>query len=65
MDRASNRIEPWKIAVIVVSVVVGLALIIGLIAYFLCYGKCTTFFVVRSLWESVVFHLLLWSCLMI
>ncbi|KFR10458.1 Transmembrane protease serine 11E, partial [Opisthocomus hoazin] len=39
MDRASNRIEPWKIAVIVVSVVVGLALIIGLIAYFLCYDQ--------------------------
>ncbi|XP_069711572.1 transmembrane protease serine 11E-like [Phaenicophaeus curvirostris] len=36
MDRATKRIEPWKIAVILVSVIVGLALIIGLITYFLC-----------------------------
>ncbi|XP_032542037.1 transmembrane protease serine 11D-like [Chiroxiphia lanceolata] len=36
MDRATRRIEPWKIAVIVVSVIVGLALIIGLITFFLC-----------------------------
>lgn len=65
MDRARKRIEPWKIAVIVVSVIVGLALIIGLIALLLCHGKCTALFVVTSLQESVVFHLLLWSCLMI
>ncbi|NWW79000.1 TM11E protease, partial [Climacteris rufus] len=36
MDRAVRRIEPWKIAVIVVSVIVGLALIIGLITFLLC-----------------------------
>ncbi|KFQ26661.1 Transmembrane protease serine 11E, partial [Merops nubicus] len=36
MDRAAKRIEPWKIAVIVVSVIVGFALIIGLITFFLC-----------------------------
>ncbi|XP_066041096.1 transmembrane protease serine 11E-like [Chamaea fasciata] len=36
MDRAIRRIEPWKIAVIVVSVIVGLALIIGLITFLLC-----------------------------
>lgn len=65
MDRATKRIEPWKIAVIVVSVIVGLALVIGLITYFLCHGKCTTLFVATSLQESVVFCLLLWSCLMI
>ncbi|NXY64660.1 TM11E protease, partial [Callaeas wilsoni] len=35
MDRAIRRIEPWKIAVIVVSVIVGLALIIGLITFLL------------------------------
>ncbi|NXD63943.1 TM11E protease, partial [Eolophus roseicapillus] len=35
MDRAAKRMEPWKIAVIVVSVVLVLALIIGLITYFL------------------------------
>lgn len=37
-----NRIEPWKIAVIVVSVIAGLAFVIGLITFFLCHGKCTT-----------------------
>ncbi|KAJ7398935.1 transmembrane protease, serine 11E [Pitangus sulphuratus] len=36
MDRAKRRLEPWKIAVIVVSVIVGLALIIGLIIFFVC-----------------------------
>ncbi|NWX20097.1 TM11E protease, partial [Aegotheles bennettii] len=36
MDRATKRMEPWKIAVIVVSVIVALALTIGLIAFFLC-----------------------------
>ncbi|NXG70201.1 TM11E protease, partial [Baryphthengus martii] len=36
MDRATKPLEPWKIAVIVVSVIVGLALIIGLITFFLC-----------------------------
>ncbi|NXJ67323.1 TM11E protease, partial [Rostratula benghalensis] len=39
MDRGTKRMEPWKIAVIVVSVMVGLALIIGLIAYFLCHDQ--------------------------
>ncbi|NWY53612.1 TM11E protease, partial [Chionis minor] len=39
MDRATKRIEPWKIAVIVVSVIVGLALVIGLITYFLCHDQ--------------------------
>ncbi|KAK4817836.1 hypothetical protein QYF61_000671 [Mycteria americana] len=39
MDRATKRIEPWKIAVIVVSVIVGLALIIGLITFFLCHDQ--------------------------
>ncbi|NWU92712.1 TM11E protease, partial [Upupa epops] len=39
MDRATKHIEPWKIAVIVVSVIVGLALIIGLITYFLCHDQ--------------------------
>ncbi|XP_061211236.1 transmembrane protease serine 11E-like [Neopsephotus bourkii] len=36
MDRAVKRMEPWKIAVIVVSVILVLALIIGLTTYFLC-----------------------------
>ncbi|NXS62874.1 TM11B protein, partial [Brachypteracias leptosomus] len=36
MDRAMKHIEPWKIAVIIVSVIVGLALIIGLITFLLC-----------------------------
>ncbi|NXY43545.1 TM11E protease, partial [Ceuthmochares aereus] len=36
MDRGTKRIEPWKIAVIIVLVIVALALIIGLITYFLC-----------------------------
>ncbi|NXD23007.1 TM11E protease, partial [Spelaeornis formosus] len=36
MNRAIRRTEPWKIAVIVVSVIVGLALIIGLITFLLC-----------------------------
>ncbi|KAF1479216.1 Transmembrane protease serine 11E, partial [Eudyptes chrysocome] len=39
MDRATERIEPWKIAIIVVSVIVGLALIIGLITFFLCHDQ--------------------------
>ncbi|NXL72266.1 TM11E protease, partial [Leptocoma aspasia] len=39
MDRAIRRIEPWKIAVIVVSVIVGLALIIGLITFLLCHDE--------------------------
>ncbi|NWY37216.1 TM11E protease, partial [Sylvia atricapilla] len=39
MDRAVKRIEPWKIAVIVVSVIVGLALIIGLITFLLCHDQ--------------------------
>ncbi|NXN74898.1 TM11E protease, partial [Himantopus himantopus] len=39
MDRATKRMEPWKIAVIVVSVIVGVALIIGLITYFLCHDQ--------------------------
>ncbi|NWU69640.1 TM11E protease, partial [Pterocles burchelli] len=36
MGRGTNQLEPWKIAVIVVAVIVGLAFIIGLIAFFLC-----------------------------
>ncbi|XP_032916366.1 transmembrane protease serine 11E-like [Catharus ustulatus] len=39
MDRAIRRIDPWKIAVIVVSVIVGLALIIGLITFLLCHDQ--------------------------
>ncbi|NWH25935.1 TM11E protease, partial [Grus americana] len=39
MDRATKRIEPWKIAIIVVSVIVGLALIIGLITFLLCHDQ--------------------------
>ncbi|NWU53619.1 TM11E protease, partial [Dromas ardeola] len=39
MDRATKRMEPWKIAVITVSVIVGLALVIGLITYFLCHDQ--------------------------
>ncbi|NXT99536.1 TM11E protease, partial [Buphagus erythrorhynchus] len=39
MDRAIRRIEPWKIAIIVVSVIVGLALIIGLITFLLCHDQ--------------------------
>ncbi|NXP92269.1 TM11E protease, partial [Passerina amoena] len=39
MDRAVRRLEPWKIAVIVVSVIVALALIIGLITFLLCHDK--------------------------
>ncbi|NXL64428.1 TM11E protease, partial [Chordeiles acutipennis] len=39
MDRAPKRMEPWKIAVIVVSVIVGLGLIIGLIAFLLCHDQ--------------------------
>ncbi|NWX89097.1 TM11C protease, partial [Nothoprocta ornata] len=36
LGTAMKPMEPWKIAIIVISVVLGLALIIGLIAYFLC-----------------------------
>ncbi|NXE27271.1 TM11E protease, partial [Ardeotis kori] len=39
MDRATKRIEPWKIAIIVVLVIIGLALIIGLITLFLCHDQ--------------------------
>ncbi|NXW97166.1 TM11E protease, partial [Larus smithsonianus] len=39
MDRATKRMEPWKIAVITVSVIVGVALVIGLITYFLCHDQ--------------------------
>ncbi|OWK54920.1 Transmembrane protease serine 11E [Lonchura striata] len=39
MDRAIRRLEPWKIAVIVVAVIVGLALIIGLITFLLCHDQ--------------------------
>ncbi|KFW09794.1 Transmembrane protease serine 11E, partial [Eurypyga helias] len=39
MDRATKRMEPWKIAVIVVSVILGLTLIIGLITFFLCHDQ--------------------------
>ncbi|NWQ93966.1 TM11E protease, partial [Burhinus bistriatus] len=39
MDRATKRIEPWKTAIIVVLVIAGLALIIGLITYFLCHDQ--------------------------
>ncbi|XP_049670715.1 transmembrane protease serine 11E-like isoform X1 [Accipiter gentilis] len=39
MERAMNRIEPWKIAVIVVSVIAGLAFVIGLITFFLCHDQ--------------------------
>ncbi|XP_072784607.1 transmembrane protease serine 11E isoform X2 [Taeniopygia guttata] len=39
MDRAGRRLEPWKIAVIVVAVIVGLALIIGLITFLLCHDQ--------------------------
>ncbi|NXV78313.1 TM11E protease, partial [Atlantisia rogersi] len=39
MDRAPKRMEPWKIAVIVVSVILGLALIVGLITFFLCHDQ--------------------------
>ncbi|NWI12658.1 TM11C protease, partial [Crypturellus soui] len=36
LGTAMKPMEPWKIAVIILAVVLGLALIIGLIAYFLC-----------------------------
>ncbi|XP_009896953.2 transmembrane protease serine 11E-like [Dryobates pubescens] len=36
MERARRSLNPWTIAAIVVSVVVGLALIIGLLTFFLC-----------------------------
>ncbi|NXX43416.1 TM11E protease, partial [Tricholaema leucomelas] len=36
MERGRKRLEPWQIAAIVVSVVVGLALVIGLLTFFLC-----------------------------
>ncbi|KFQ25561.1 Transmembrane protease serine 11E [Mesitornis unicolor] len=36
MDRGRTGLEPWKIAVIVVSAIAGAALIIGLITFFLC-----------------------------
>ncbi|XP_067153414.1 transmembrane protease serine 11C-like isoform X1 [Apteryx mantelli] len=36
LDTAMKPMEPWKIAVITLSVVLGLALVIGLIAYVLC-----------------------------
>ncbi|NWI66636.1 TM11E protease, partial [Todus mexicanus] len=39
MDRATKRLEPWKIAAIVVSVIVGLALIIGLITFLVCHDQ--------------------------
>ncbi|NXL85859.1 TM11E protease, partial [Alectura lathami] len=37
MDSAGRPMKPWKIAAIVTSVVIGLALVIGLISYFLCH----------------------------
>ncbi|XP_065592859.1 transmembrane protease serine 11E [Cyrtonyx montezumae] len=37
MDSGGRNMKPWKIAVIVVSVIIGLTLIIGLITYFLCH----------------------------
>jgi len=40
MDSGGRNVKPWKTAVIVVSVIIGLALIIGLITYFLCHCKC-------------------------
>ncbi|XP_061849383.1 transmembrane protease serine 11E [Colius striatus] len=39
MDRGTQRIEPWKIAIIVVLVIVSLALIIGLITFFVCHDQ--------------------------
>ncbi|XP_064917713.1 transmembrane protease serine 11E isoform X1 [Columba livia] len=39
MDRATQRLEPWKIAVIVVVVIAGLALIIGLLTFYLCHDQ--------------------------
>ncbi|OPJ76017.1 transmembrane protease serine 11E [Patagioenas fasciata monilis] len=39
MDRATQRLEPWKIAVIVVAVIAGLALIIGLLTFYLCHDQ--------------------------
>lgn len=40
MDSGGRNVKPWKTAVIVVSVIIGLALTIGLITYFLCHCKC-------------------------
>ncbi|OXB84773.1 UNVERIFIED_CONTAM: hypothetical protein H355_015895 [Colinus virginianus] len=37
MDSGGRNVQPWKIAVIIVSVIIGLALIIGLVTYFLCH----------------------------
>ncbi|KAM9381876.1 transmembrane protease serine 11E-like [Phaethornis superciliosus] len=36
MARETKRMEPWKIAAIVVSVIIAVALIIGLVTFFLC-----------------------------
>ncbi|XP_072192028.1 transmembrane protease serine 11E-like [Excalfactoria chinensis] len=37
MDSRGRNVNPWKIALIVVSVIIGLVLIIGLITYLLCH----------------------------
>lgn len=64
MERARKRLEPWQIAAIVVSVVVGLALIIGLLTFFLCRGKYIILSVLTGLQQSAIFPLLLgiWVC---
>lgn len=59
MDRATQRLEPWKIAVIVVAVIAGLALIIGLLTFYLCHGKHTTFLLSQDFWNLLCFT---WYC---
>lgn len=59
MDRATQRLEPWKIAVIVVVVIAGLALIIGLLTFYLCHGKHTTFLLSQDFWNMLCFT---WYC---
>lgn len=58
MDRTTQRLEPWKIAVIVVAVIIGLALIIGLLTFYLCHGKHTTL-LWQDFWNMLCFT---WYC---
>lgn len=39
----TKTLEPWKIALIVLAVLVVLAIVIGLLVYFLVYGKYISF----------------------
>lgn len=41
-DTQMKRLEPWKIALIVLSILAFLALVIGLLVFFLSNGRCNS-----------------------